>query len=133
MWGGPARPSYKAYAPLTEPSGVGSNRSLTPVNSQHQLSRQLLQQITQLHKLHKVSPPVSSKRRISDQVRICNWQDPVQQAAAASELQAFCAASIQNLGLQSFKPLLLKGAVSGWRAVDLWSLDYLVEQYGEQR
>lgn len=78
-------------------------------------------------------PPSTADIKISDQVRICNWQDPQQQGAAASELQAFCAASIQNLGLQSFTPLLLRGAVSGWRAVDKWSLDYLVDQYGEQR
>lgn len=71
--------------------------------------------------------------RVSDQVRVCNWQDLRQQEEAVAELQAFCSASIKGLGLQSFSPLLLKGAVASWPAVDKWSLDWLVEQYGEQR
>jgi hypothetical protein len=56
-----------------------------------------------------------------------------QQEQATAELQAFCSASIKGLGLEPFKPLLLKGAVASWPAVDKWSLDWLVEHYGEQR
>jgi hypothetical protein len=56
-----------------------------------------------------------------------------QQEQATAELQAFCSASIKGLGLEPFRPLLLKGAVASWPAVDKWSLDWLVEQYGEQR
>lgn len=71
--------------------------------------------------------------RVTDQVRFCNWQDPGQQEQAVAELQDFCSASIKSLSLESFTPLLLKGAVAEWPAVDKWSLDWLVEQYGEQR
>ena len=70
---------------------------------------------------------------MSDQVRICQWEDSAQQDEAVTELQAFCSASIHNLGLESFKPLLLKGAVADWPAVGKWTLDWLVEQYGDQR
>lgn len=80
-----------------------------------------------------VAPPSTEAVRVTDHVRTCTWQDLVQREQATAELQAFCAASIKGLSLESFKPLLLKGAVASWPAVDKWSLDWLVEHYAEQR
>lgn len=70
---------------------------------------------------------------MSGQVKVHDWQDIPQREAAVSELQAFCMASINRLKLDTFQPLKLKGAVAEWPAVDKWSLDWLVQQYGEQR
>ena len=67
------------------------------------------------------------------QVKVHDWQDTTQREAAVTELQAFCLASVSRLKLEAFKPLKLKGAVDEWPAVDKWSLDWLVQQYGEQR
>lgn len=71
--------------------------------------------------------------RVSGQVKVLDWQDILQREAAVNELQAFCMASINRLKLKAFQPLKLKGAVAEWPAVDKWSLDWLVQQYGEQR
>lgn len=70
---------------------------------------------------------------MSGGVKVHDWQDTIQREAAVTELQAFCTASISRLKLDAFKPVLLKGAVADWPAVDKWSLDWLVQQYGEQR
>lgn len=72
-------------------------------------------------------------RRVTGRVKVHEWQDIAQREAALTELQAFCTASINRLRLEAFKPILLKGAVADWPAVDKWSLDWLVQQYGEQR
>lgn len=71
--------------------------------------------------------------RVSGQVKVHDWQDIPQREAAVNELQGFCMASINRLKLDTFQPLKLKGAVAEWPAVDKWSLDWLVQQYGEQR
>ena len=70
---------------------------------------------------------------MSGQVEVHDWQELAQREAAVTELQAFCMASLNRLKLEAFKPLKLKGAVADWPAVDKWSLDWLVQQYGEQR
>lgn len=71
--------------------------------------------------------------RIARQASVYSWEDDVQREAAIQQLQAFCSASIHNLGLESFQPMLLKGAVSNWPAAEKWSLDWLVEHFGDQR
>ena len=71
--------------------------------------------------------------RVRGQVHEFDWNEEGHRDAAITELQAFCSASIQNLGLQSFEPMLLKGAVADWPAVEKWSLDWLVENFGQQR
>lgn len=71
--------------------------------------------------------------RVSGQVKVLDWQDMSQRETAVTELQAFCMASINRLKLEAFKPLNLKRAVAEWPAVNKWSLDWLVQQYGEQR
>ena len=83
--------------------------------------------------LSQIDCSVLSPSRVSDHVEIRDWEDTTQREAAVAELQAFCSASIKQLGLEAFKPCLLKGAVANWPAVDKWSLDWLVQQYGSQR
>ncbi|KAL3160891.1 hypothetical protein ABBQ38_009283 [Trebouxia sp. C0009 RCD-2024] len=78
-------------------------------------------------------PPPTTEVRVTGRVKVHEWQDIAQREAALTELQAFCTASINRLRLEAFKPILLKGAVADWPAVDKWSLDWLVQQYGEQR
>ena len=70
---------------------------------------------------------------MSGQVKVHDWQDMTQRETAVTELQAFCMASISRLKLEAFTPLKLKGAVADWPAVEKWSLEWLVQQYGEQR
>ena len=70
---------------------------------------------------------------MTGQVKAHQWQDVAQREAAVTELQAFCTASINRLRLEAFKPILLKGAVADWPAVNKWSLDWLAQHYGEQR
>lgn len=71
--------------------------------------------------------------RVAGPVRVHKWDDEAQREAAVQDLQAFCSASIHSLGLESFQPMLLKGAVSDWAAADRWSLDWLVDNFGGER
>lgn len=127
-----------------QPAGALRTPCRTALNRRHvQCLRALVCAVTASHMPHLQSPlesgavgfapPSTETVRVTDHVRTCTWQDLAQQEQANAELQAFCSASIRGLGLESFKPLLLKGAVASWPAVDKWSLDWLVEHYGEQR
>lgn len=124
-----------------QPAGALRTPCRTALNRRHvQCLRALVCAVTASHMPHLQSPlesgavgfapPSTETVRVTDHVRTCTWQDLAQQEQANAELQAFCSASIRGLGLESFKPLLLKGAVASWPAVDKWSLDWLVEHYG---